>query len=98
MKSAGCNRGSVLRSGPRCGQDTVFSPQVHDCPIPFALPQVAESQFGRFMPTDSTGQQEGKQRPITFALQPLAVRCLPECLPLFVGKLRWAVYAGASTY
>jgi hypothetical protein len=59
-----------------------LSAQVHDCPMPFALLPVAESQLGKFMPTESTGQQEGKERPITFALQPLAVRCLPECLPL----------------
>ena len=61
---------------------TSLSAQVHDCPMPFALLQVAESQLGKFMPTESTGQSEGKQRPITFALQPRAVRCLPECLPL----------------
>ena len=35
---------------------------------------------------ESTGQQEGKQCPITFALELLAVWCLPECLPLFGGQ------------
>ena len=54
--------------------------------MPFALLQVAESQLGELVATESTGQQKGKQRPITFALQPLAVWCLPECLPLFGGQ------------
>ena len=54
--------------------------------MPFALLQVAESQLGEFMATESTGQQEGKQRPITFALEPLAVWCLPERLPLLGGQ------------
>ena len=54
--------------------------------MPFALLQVAESQLGELMATNSAGQQEGKQRPITFALQPLAVWCLPECVPLFGGQ------------
>jgi hypothetical protein len=52
----------------------------------FALLQVAECQLGELMTTEPTGQQEGKQRPITFALQPLAVWCLAECLPLFGGQ------------
>ena len=60
-----------------------FSAQVHDCPMPFALLQVAESQRGEFLPTESAGQQESKQRPITLALQPLLVWRLPECLRLF---------------
>jgi hypothetical protein len=54
--------------------------------MPFALLQVAESQLGEFMPTESAGQQDGKQRAITFALQPLPVWRLPECLPLFRGQ------------
>jgi hypothetical protein len=54
--------------------------------MPFALLQVAESQLGEFMPTEAAGQQDGRQRPITFALQSLPVWRLPECLRLFRGQ------------
>src|ERR1039457_5206742 len=63
-----------------------LSPQVHDCPMPFALLYVVESQLGEFVATESTCKQEGKQCPITLALQPLAVWRLPKCLPLFGGQ------------
>jgi len=63
-----------------------LSAQVHDGPMPFALLQVAESQFRELMATESTGQQKGKQRAITFALQALAVWRLPECMRLFGGQ------------
>ena len=63
-----------------------LSAQVYDCPMPFALLQVAEGQLRELVATESTGQQYGKQRPVAFALQPLAVWCLPECLPLFGGQ------------
>jgi hypothetical protein len=53
---------------------TGFSAQIHNCPMPFALLQVAESRLGEFMATESAGHQDGKQRPITFALQPLPGR------------------------
>ena len=39
---------------------TSLSPDVHDRPLPFALLQVAESEIGELMATESTGQQEGK--------------------------------------
>ena len=51
--------------------------------MPFALLEVADSQLGEFVATESTGQQYRKQCPITFALELLAVWCLPERLPLF---------------
>lgn len=51
--------------------------------MPFALLQVIESQLGELVATESTCNQEGKQRPITFALEPLPVWCLPQSLPLF---------------
>ena len=54
--------------------------------MPFALLQVAESQLGELMATESTGQREGKQRPITFALQALTVGCLPEYMRLLAGQ------------
>jgi hypothetical protein len=41
---------------------TCLSAEVYYRPMPFALLRVAESQLGKFMPTESTGQQEGKQR------------------------------------
>jgi hypothetical protein len=47
---------------------TSLSAQVHDRPMPFALLQVAEGQISELMATESTGQQECKQCPITFAL------------------------------
>ena len=51
--------------------------------MPFALLKVADSQPGEFVATESASEQYGKQRTITFALHPLAVWCLPECLTLF---------------
>src|SRR5262249_28928113 len=60
---------------------TGFSTQVHNCPMPLALLQVPERQLDEFMATESTGQQDGKQRSIAFALHPLPVWCLPQCLP-----------------
>jgi len=60
---------------------TGLSAEVYDCPTPFALLQVAERQLGEFMATETAGQQDGEQSPITFALQSLPVWCLPECMP-----------------
>ncbi len=54
--------------------------------MPFALLQVAESQPGELMATESARQQDGKQSPITFALQSLPVWRLPQCLPLGGGQ------------
>ncbi len=62
---------------------TSLSSQVNDRPMPFSLLKVADSQTGEFVATESAGEQYGKQRPITFALDLLAVWCLPECLTLF---------------
>ena len=62
---------------------TSLSAQVHDCPMLFALLKVADSQAGEFVATESTCKQEGKQRPITFALQPLLVWRLLTYLRLF---------------
>ena len=62
---------------------TTLSPQVHDCPMPFALLKVAHGQAGELVPTESTGEKQGKQRSITFALDLLLTGCLPERLPLF---------------
>src|SRR5579862_1505504 len=62
---------------------TSLSAQVNGCPMPFALLKVADSQAGEFMATESASEQYGEERPITFALHPLTVWCLPECLTLF---------------
>jgi hypothetical protein len=35
--------------------------------MPFTQLEVAESQLGELMTTESAGQQEGKRRPITFS-------------------------------
>src|SRR5262249_23096881 len=40
---------------------TSLSPQVHDCPMAFALLQVAECQLGELMAAEPAGQQEGEQ-------------------------------------
>ncbi len=57
---------------------TGLSPQVDDCPMPFTLLKVCESQRGEFMAAESTCQQECKQGPITFSFQALAIWCLPD--------------------
>jgi hypothetical protein len=63
------------------GRDRPFR-SVHDCAMPFALLQVAESQLGELMATESAGQRDRKQRPLTFTLQPLPVLCQPPCVPV----------------
>src|SRR5215469_9699285 len=92
-KSAGCNRGNAPWSAPRRAVDPIrdwngsnvasFSAQVHDCPLPLALLKVVDGQTGYFVATQSAGEQYRQERPIPFALDPLAIRCLPEYLPLF---------------
>jgi hypothetical protein len=47
--------------------------------MPFTLLEVSESQRGELVATESTCQQQRKQRPITFPYQSLAIGCLPEC-------------------
>jgi hypothetical protein len=54
--------------------------------MPFTLLKVADSQPSEFVATESVGEQYGKKCPIPFALDLLAVWCLPECLPLFGGQ------------
>ena len=59
-----------------------LSAQVKACPMPFTLLKMADSQAGELMATESACEQHGKPRSITFALHPLALWCLPECLTL----------------
>lgn len=47
---------------------------------------VVESQFGEFVATKSTRQQDGKQRPVPFSFQTVRAWLLPKCLPLFGGQ------------
>jgi hypothetical protein len=78
---------AINPSRDRDGLDvTRFSAQVHDCPMPLALLQIAERQLGEFMPTESAGQQNGKQSAISFALRPFPVWRLPQRLSLFRGQ------------
>src|SRR2546430_7196207 len=68
----------------RDGSDvTSLSAQVNDSPMSFTLLKVADSEAGEFTMMESACEQHGKQCPITFALHPLMVRRLPECLALF---------------
>src|ERR1700676_3337083 len=60
-----------------------LSSQVYDCPMPFPLLEVAKGQRSDFVATKSAGQQQGKQRPITFAFELFAVWRLPERYRLF---------------
>ncbi|HEX8813207.1 MAG TPA: hypothetical protein VF742_14560, partial [Terracidiphilus sp.] len=65
---------------------TTLSAQVHDCPMPFALLEMAHGQAGELVPTESAREQEGQQCPITLALHLLLVGGLPQCLPLLGGQ------------
>src|SRR6516225_2247257 len=71
------------RNGPNV---TTLSAQVHDCPMTFALLEMAHGQAGELVPTESARKQEAQQCPITLALHLLLVGCLPECLPLLGGQ------------
>jgi hypothetical protein len=54
--------------------------------MPLPLLEMAESQAGEFVASKPTGEQEGKQCSVTFALDLLAVWCLPKRLRLFSGQ------------
>ena len=62
---------------------TVLSAQVYDCPMPLPLLEVRKGQLRQFMSTEAASQQEGEQCTITFALELVLGRRLPECLCLF---------------
>jgi hypothetical protein len=47
--------------------------EVHNCPMPFALLKMANSQHRQFVPSKSAGEQKRKERPVTFTLHLLAV-------------------------
>lgn len=61
---------------------TSLPAQIHDCPMPFALLEMANSQRGEFVATEPASKKYGKQSPISFAFDPLAVWRLPERLTL----------------
>jgi len=47
---------------------TALTAQIHYCPVSLALLQVINGQIGRLVTPQSTGEQEGEQRTITFSL------------------------------
>src|SRR5215469_7809658 len=51
-------------------------------PMLFALLNVGQPELCSFAPSQTAGQQQCKQRPISLSLQPLTVWRLPQCLPL----------------
>src|SRR5580658_1543468 len=55
--------------------------QVDDGPVFFPLFQVFQSQGDRFVPMQTTGEQQRKKR-VSFAFQDFAVGSLPECKTL----------------
>jgi hypothetical protein len=57
--------------------------QVYDCPMPLPLLEVRKGELGEFVPTESASQEQGEQCTITFALELVMLRRLPECLCLF---------------
>jgi len=61
---------------------TSLPAQIHDCPMPFALLEMANRQAGEFVATEPASKKYGKQCPISFPFDPLAVRRLPERLTL----------------
>ena len=48
----------------------------------FALLKMTYGKTGEFVATEPTSKKYGKQSPISFAFDPLAVGCLPERLTL----------------
>jgi hypothetical protein len=56
--------------------------QVDDGPVFFPLFQVFQSQGDRFVPTQTTGEQQRKKRAVSFAFQDFAVGSLLECKTL----------------
>ncbi len=65
---------------------TSFPAEVHNCPVPFTLLKMADSQHCQFVPAKPAGKQKGKKRPITFTLHLPAVGRLPQSLPLLGGQ------------
>jgi hypothetical protein len=56
--------------------------KVYDRPVAFALLKMTYRQPGEFVATEPTRKKHCKQGPIPFALDPIAIRSLPEGLAL----------------
>jgi len=56
---------------------TAFTLQVENCSVLLSLLDMFYFQVNGFMPPECAGQHYGQQCSITFAFQPLAIRCLP---------------------
>ena len=59
-----------------------LSPQVYDCPVPFASLEMANRQRGEFVAAESASEKYAEQSPIPFAFDPFAIWCLPESVAL----------------
>jgi hypothetical protein len=57
--------------------------QVNDGPVVFPLLNVAEFKVHCFVPAQAAGEQYGEECTISFALEGITVRCIPEPLRLF---------------
>jgi len=60
-----------------------FADQIHDCPMFFTLLQMIQGKCNGFVSSRSTREQQGKQCPIAFPFEGLAIRCPPQRLRLF---------------
>jgi hypothetical protein len=56
--------------------------KVYDCPMSFALLKMTYRQASDFVATEPTSKKYCQQGPIPFALDPIAIRSLPESLAL----------------
>ena len=59
-------------------------PQIYDCPMPFALLEMANRQRGEFVASEPASEKHAEQSSIPFALGPFAIWCLPESVALVV--------------
>jgi len=57
-------------------------PQIYDCPMPFALLEMANRQRGEFVAVEPASEKQSEQSSIPFALSPFAIWCLPENVAL----------------
>ena len=57
-------------------------PQIYDCPMPFALLEMANRQRGEFVAAEPASEKHAEQSSIPFALGPFAIWCLPESVAL----------------
>ena len=102
------SRSASVRNRDRHHLGTLIGIARNTHPMPLALLKVANGQLRELMPTKSTGEQKGKQRPITFTLHLLrsgacqsacpcsAVNQLPSLTPSFFTPLTRRIPAAKS--